>query len=98
MEPRSYMFLLPQREKVFDNLKHWSKPDCYIVDLQDGCPRSLLKTARANIIKYADDLRSLDTRILLRTNGFNDPKEFTLSTPKRGSSTYFRVWEQIPCS
>lgn len=70
------MFLLPQREKVFDNLKHWSKPDCYIVDLQDGCPRSLLKTARANIIKYADDLRSLDTRILLRTNGFKDPKEF----------------------
>lgn len=68
--------MLPQREKVFNHIKHWSKPDCYIIDLQDGCPRSLLKTARANIIKYADDLRSLDTRILLRTNGFNDPKEF----------------------
>ena len=27
----------------------------------------------------------------------DDPKKFTLSTPKRGSSAYFRVWEQVPC-
>ena len=28
----------------------------------------------------------------------DDPKKFTLSTPKRGSSAYHRVWEQVPSS
>ncbi len=76
MTARSYLFILPQRKTVFEKLKRWPKPDYYIIDLQDGCPESFLEEARANITNHADTLRSLDVKVLIRTNGLDNTKEF----------------------
>lgn len=76
MKARSYLFVLPQRENVFDKLSHWPKPDCYIIDLQDGCPKSSLVDARTNIRNHAEVLKLLDTKVLLRTNEINNAGEF----------------------
>jgi len=72
---RSYFFVLPHKSGVFDNLKAWNKPDCYILDLQDGCPDELKEAARANIRENIDLLAALDRKILLRVNEYSAKEE-----------------------
>jgi len=38
MDLNSYLFVSSHKGKVFERLKSWDKPDCYIFDLQDSCP------------------------------------------------------------
>lgn len=71
----SYFFILPHKPCVFDKLKNWNKPDCYVIDLQDGCPNNLKETARNNIRQHAELLTGLDRKILLRVNSFENIAE-----------------------
>ena len=71
----SYFFVLPQKASVFEKLKNWDKPDCYLLDLQDGCPQPLKETARDNIRKNIDLLETLDVKVMLRVNGYNSKSE-----------------------
>ena len=71
----SYFFVLPHKSFVFEKLKTWSKPDCYVIDLQDGCPNELKEMARENIKQQATLLGELDRKILLRVNDFGNEAE-----------------------
>ena len=66
---------MPQKSSVFEKLKNWDKPDCYLLDLQDGCPQPLKETARDNIRKNIDLLETLDAKVMLRVNGYNSKSE-----------------------
>ena len=51
----------------------------------------------ASLNKDHDDGVRLHMSVTSHLND-DDPKKFSLSTPKRGSSAYLRVWEGIPSS
>jgi len=72
----SYFFVTPHKTNVFSKLSSWSKPDCYIFDLQDGCPNDLKEKARFNIRHHAKQISDLGCQVLIRTNNFSNKSEF----------------------
>jgi len=72
----SYLFITPQKSNVFFKISTWSRPDCYILDLQDGCPTSLKSDARANIRAHKKQISDLKSPIIIRCNSFNNTEEF----------------------
>ena len=72
----SYFFVTPHKTNVFSKLSSWSKPDCYIFDLQDGCPDNLKEKARFNIRHHAKQISDLRCQVLIRTNNFSNKSEF----------------------
>ncbi len=75
MSTRSYLFILPQKENVFEKISSWNKADYYILDLQDGCPNLQKPIARENIRKNIHILLALERKIILRTNSFSRAEE-----------------------
>ena len=76
MNPSSYFFVTPHKNSVFKKLPSWSKPDCYIFDLQDGCPYPLKEQARSNIRDHAKLISSLGRKTFIRSNNFSNKVEF----------------------
>ena len=60
----SYFFVTPHKTNVFSKLSSLSKPDCYIFDLQDGCPNDLKEKARFNIRHHAKQISDLGCQVL----------------------------------
>ena len=73
----SYFFVTPHKTSAFGKLLTWSKPDCYIFDLQDGCPKKMKSLARENLMKNSELITSIDAKIVLRINSFANQSEYS---------------------
>ena len=76
MDLNSYLFVSPHKAKVFERLKSWDKPDCYIFDLQDSCPDHLKNEARGKIQANKNEISNFESKVLIRCNEFTNPTEF----------------------
>ena len=73
---RSYFFVPAHRSGSYERLKEWDRPDIYVFDLEDSCPKQYKELGRKNLMDHTTTLNGLSSKRLLRINHISEWDEF----------------------